>query len=217
MNMLPLLITVAGIHIVALATPGPDFFFVSQVAASQGRAAGMKAMVGITLGVVFWAAIALLGLDILLQKASWLQRGIMAAGGLYLSYLAYQLFKSALQRQEAQIVQNSSDDHKAKHIVLKGLLTNLSNPKAIIYFASVFSAFVGNIHNDNAKWWILTLIIIETIFWFSLVAAVFSMPVMQRGYQKSAKWIDGFAGTLFGGFGLYLIYRAIKGNSQNLT
>jgi len=217
--MLPLLFTVAGIHIVALATPGPDFFFVSQVAASQGRIAGFIAMLGITLGVILWAALALLGLDILLQKASWLQRVIMTAGGLYLSYLAYLLFKSAFNHPIVCATENTGEQYKhtTRHIFLKGLLTNLSNPKAIIYFGSVFSAFVGNIHSADAKWWILALIIVETMLWFSLVAAIFSMPAMQKGYQKSAKWIDSFAGTLFAGFGLYLIYRGLKNNSQNFA
>lgn len=213
--MLPLLITVAGIHIVALATPGPDFFFVSQVSASQSRAAGFKAMLGISAGVLFWAVLALLGLDILLQKIAGLQRVIMTAGGLYLCYLAYLLLKSAFKQQilSTSIPADTpapSVHSNSQHVFIKGLLTNLSNPKAIIYFGSVFSAFVGNVTSSNAKWWILALILTETVLWFSLVATVFSLPAMQKSYQKSAKWIDGCAGALFGGFGLYLIYRGLK-------
>ena len=34
----------------------------------------------------------------------------------------------------------------------------------------------------------------------------FWMPVMRRGYQRLAKWIDGVAGVLFIGFGLHLIF-----------
>lgn len=214
--MLPLLITVAGIHIVALATPGPDFFFVSQVSASQSRTAGFKAMLGISAGVLFWAVLALLGLDILLQKIAGLQRVIMTAGGLYLCYLAYLLLKSAFKRQIPSIPADTpapSVNVGSQHVFIKGLLTNLSNPKAIIYFGSVFSAFVGNVNSSNVKWWILALILTETVLWFSLVATVFSLPAMQKSYQKSAKWIDGCAGALFGGFGLYLIYRGLKSST----
>ncbi|MGL4667249.1 MAG: LysE family transporter [Saezia sp.] len=215
--MLPLLITVAGIHLVALATPGPDFFFVSQISASQTRAAGLKAMLGITVGVFFWAALAILGLDILLQRAAWLQRGIMAAGGLYLCYLAYLLFKSALNKPATIPSHATPEHHQIKYVFLKGVLTNLANPKAIIYFASVFSAFVGGVSNADAKWWILALITIETMLWFSFVAIVFSMPLMQKSYQKSARWIDGCAAALFGSFGLYLLYRSIINGTQKLA
>ena len=209
--MLPLLITIAGIHFVALATPGPDFFFVSRVALSQGRTAGFKAMLGVSLGVLLWATLALLGLNILLQKAAWLQQGIMVAGGLYLCYLAYQIFKSVLYAQNVADAENPDTQIKQKdnHVFLKGLLTNLSNPKAIIFFASVFSVFIGNLSNENAKWWILLLIVLETMLWFSVVATVFSLPKMQNAYKKAGKWIDGCAGALFAGFGLYLIYSGI--------
>ncbi|CCJ87257.1 L-lysine permease [Cronobacter dublinensis 582] len=49
------------------------------------------------------------------------------------------------------------------------------------------------------------LIALETFAWFALVASVFALPKMRRGYQRLAKWIDGMAGALFTGFGIHLI------------
>ncbi len=88
---------------------------------------------------------------------------------------------------------------------LKGLLTNLANPKAIIYFGSVFSLFVGDNIGAGARWGIFLLIVLETLAWFTIVASLFALPKMRRGYQRMAKWIDGIAGTLFAGFGIHLI------------
>ena len=88
---------------------------------------------------------------------------------------------------------------------VKGLLTNLANPKAIIYFGSVFSLFVGDSVGAGARWGIFLLIIVETLAWFMVVASLFALPGMRRGYQRMAKWIDGIAGTLFAGFGIHLI------------
>jgi threonine efflux protein len=85
------------------------------------------------------------------------------------------------------------------------LLTNLANPKAIIYFGSVFSLFVGDSVGANARWGIFVLIVVETFAWFTLVASVFALPRVRRGYQRMAKWIDGVAGALFAGFGIHLI------------
>ena len=89
---------------------------------------------------------------------------------------------------------------------IRGFLTNLSNPKAVIYFGSVFSLFVGDDVGAGARWGLFLLIIAETFVWFSLVAVVFALPAMRRGYQRLAKWIDGLAGVLFTGFGLHLIF-----------
>jgi threonine efflux protein len=85
------------------------------------------------------------------------------------------------------------------------LLTNLANPKAIIYFGSVFSLFVGDNVGAGARWGIFLLIVVETFAWFTVVASLFALPAMRRGYQRIAKWIDGFAGALFAGFGIHLI------------
>lgn len=94
---------------------------------------------------------------------------------------------------------------KSGRSFLKGLLTNLANPKAIIYFGSVFSLFVGDNVGTTERWGIFALIIIETLAWFTVVASLFALPQMRRGYQRLAKWIDGFAGALFAGFGIHLI------------
>lgn len=66
--MLMLFLTVATVHIVALMSPGPDFFFVSQTAVSRSRKEAMMGVLGITTGVMVWAGVALLGLNLILEK-----------------------------------------------------------------------------------------------------------------------------------------------------
>ncbi|XNM69397.1 LysE family transporter [Escherichia coli] len=87
---------------------------------------------------------------------------------------------------------------------MKGLLTNLANPKAIIYFGSVFSLFVGD--NVGERWGIFPADYPRNAgHRLPVVASLFALPAMRRGYQRAAKWIDGVAGTLFAGFGIHLI------------
>ncbi|OMQ20590.1 threonine export protein RhtC [Serratia oryzae] len=206
--MLILFLTVAMVHLIALMSPGPDFFFVSQTAVSRSRREAMMGVIGISLGVMVWAGVALLGLNLILQKMAWLHQIIMVAGGLYLCWMGWQLLRSA----RAQNAQSAPAEDvavvlpKAGRSFIRGLLTNLSNPKAVIYFGSVFSLFVGEDVGAGARWGLFILITGETLVWFSLVAVVFALPAMRRGYQRLAKWIDGVAGVLFTGFGLHLIF-----------
>ncbi|KAA6043680.1 threonine export protein RhtC [Pantoea sp. Bo_7] len=204
--MLILFATVALVHLVALMSPGPDFFFVSQTAASRSRKEAMMGVLGITLGIVVWAGVALMGLHLLLAKMAWLHEIIMVGGGLYLLWMGWQLLRSARQRHkqpqsDAPVVELP----KRGMSFLKGLLTNLSNPKAIIYFGSVFSLFVGNDVGAATRWGLFLLIIAETFAWFALVTAIFALPWMREKYQRMAKWVDGMAGVLFAGFGIHLI------------
>lgn len=66
--MLMLFLTVALVHIIALMSPGPDFFFVSQTAVSRSRKEAMMGVLGITCGVMVWAGVALLGLHLIIEK-----------------------------------------------------------------------------------------------------------------------------------------------------
>ncbi|OON38568.1 threonine export protein RhtC [Izhakiella australiensis] len=204
--MLTLFLTVATVHLFALMSPGPDFFFVSQTAASRSRKEAMLGVLGITLGVLVWAAVALLGLNLVLQRMAWLHQIIMVAGGLYLLWMGWQLLCAARQQHKQGVQQSTAPVVKPQgRSFLKGLLTNLSNPKAVIYFGSVFSLFVGNDVGASARWGLFALIGCETFAWFTLVALIFALPKMRQGYQRIAKWIDGFAGALFAGFGIHLI------------
>ena len=203
--MLMLFLTVALVHLVALMSPGPDFFFVSQTAASRSRREAMMGVTGISLGIVIWAGVALMGLNLILQKMAWLHQIIMVGGGLYLCWMGWQLLKSARSKRDSSEPEVQVALPARGRTFLRGFLTNLSNPKAVIYFGSVFSLFVGDNVTAGARWGLFVLIVAETFVWFSIVACVFALPVMRRGYQRLSKWIDGLAGVLFAGFGIHLI------------
>ncbi|ELY5303651.1 threonine export protein RhtC [Yersinia enterocolitica] len=203
--MLMLFLTVALVHLVALMSPGPDFFFVSQTAASRSRREAMMGVTGISLGIVVWAGVALRGLNLILQKMAWLHQIIMVGGGLYLCWMGWQLLKSARSKRDTSEPEVQVALPARGRTFLRGFLTNLSNPKAVIYFGSVFSLFVGDNVTAGARWGLFVLIVAETFVWFSIVACVFALPMMRRGYQRLSKWIDGLAGVLFAGFGIHLI------------
>ena len=206
-SVMSLFLTIALVHIVALITPGPDFFFVSQLAASRSRREALAGVVGIALGVAAWAALALLGLHVLLQRLAWLERGIAVLGGAYLCWMGFQLLRSAWRTKPDAAVPTvdvrGSSPWKA---LVRGLATNLANPKAAIYFASIFSAFVGDDMTTGARWGLWAMITVETMLWFAVVAGIFALPAMRRGYVRASRWIDGGAGAIFSLFGLYLIF-----------
>lgn len=210
--MFLLLISIATTQLVALASPGPDFFFISQVAASSTRKQSFRAVCGVTLGVFIWALLAILGLNILLKQLPWLHRGIMTLGGIYLLYLAYLLTRSALASHRAK---KNTSEPKAPTIhnkfFLKGLLTNLSNTKALIYFVSVFSAIVTGSVDIQTKGMILGLITLETFAWFLFISYIFSLPSIKAKYQQYTQYVDGIAGICFAFFGIWLAYTGLFG------
>ncbi|MCL2309282.1 MAG: homoserine/threonine efflux transporter [Proteobacteria bacterium] len=214
-----LFLTVAVVHLVALMSPGPDFFFVSQTAARLTRRNALCGVLGIVLGIAAWAAIALLGLHLLLQQMVWLHEGITIVGGLYLCWLGWLMWRPTLKRATAPPPKITVEEALASDALitstgnfktfLRGLLVNLSNPKALVYFGSVFSLFVGPNVETSARWGIFLLVVVESLLWFVFVVAVFGLPPVRRFYQRAAGWIDRAAGCLFIGFGLRLIFSKV--------
>ena len=203
--MLIALCTLVFIHFCALITPGPDFFLVSQTAISRSRQQSMFVVIGITVGVMFWAFLALMGLNIIFEKMAWLKHVMLVIGGIYLCWLGFQLLKSAFSKKVATEEHTFELPQSNFRFFLKGFLTNLSNPKAVIYFGSVFSLFLANPNLDGVHSLLFIIVCVETVIWFSFVAFVFSLPRFKAAYQNSAKWIDGISGGIFSLFGAYLI------------
>ncbi len=150
--MMMLFFTVAMVHIVALVSPGPDFFFVSQTAVSRSRKEAMMGVLGITCGVTVWAGVALLGLHLIIEKNGLAaydhygrRRPVPVLDGL--SDAARRVEKNKIRRRLLHTL-----NWRRAGAAFKGLLTNLSNPKAIIYFGSVFSLFVGDNVGAAARW-----------------------------------------------------------------
>lgn len=197
------LCTLIFIHFCALITPGPDFFLVSQTAVSRSRKDAVLVAFGICLGAMVWSLLALMGLNIIFEKMAWLKQGLLVAGGLYLCWLGYQMLRSAFSKGEQSIKQIVLPQSPYLFF-MKGLLTNLSNPKAVIYFGSVFSLFLANPLFDQHHSLLFIIIAIETLLWFLVVAFVFSLPTFRTAYQNFAKWIDGISGGIFTLLGVYL-------------
>lgn len=203
------LLAIATIHFFALISPGPDFFFVTQSAIRQSRMHALFAALGISLSILVWSICALSGLHYLFQKMAWLQHILMIFGGMYLLYLGGLILKSVFQRKntslDAPAEQKVQPDQSYFKLMRQGFFTNMANPKALIYFSSVFALAINTDAGLFDQGSLLALIFIESLIWFALVAFIFSMQRMNVLYQKLAKWIDGVTGGLFIGFGCLLI------------
>ena len=133
----------------------------------------------------------------------------MILGGIYLLYLGYLMLRSSLKKPLPST--DPKDDPipvaQASYLklLLQGFLTNMANPKALIYFSSVFSLAISPDAKLSEQSFLLVLVFVESLLWFAVVAVIFSMRKMNTYYQKFAKWIDGITGGIFISFGCLLI------------
>lgn len=197
------------VHLLGLMSPGPDFFYVSRTAASHSKSVAICAVIGITIGVAFWATAALLGLAIVFSTNQIWHGIVVLLGGSYLSYIGYKMISVRTNIHFEQTVKATTAG-SIKQEILKGLLVNLSNAKVVIYFSSVLSLYLANVNGISAILFVLAVILIETFLYFYVIAILFSRPVAKRFYSKYSRWLDNAAGVVFIIFGLYLVYSSIN-------
>lgn len=116
-------------------TPGPNMTYLALVAAGHGRRFGFATVAGVTLGLALVGIVAALGVGELIQASTLLYQGLRWAGVLFLLYLAWEGWTST-----TRVVSSDSLSHGS--YFLRGLVTNLLNPKAAVFYVAVLPTFV---------------------------------------------------------------------------
>jgi threonine efflux protein len=98
----------------------------------------------------------------------------------------------------------------AQNYFVLGLLTNLSNPKTLIYFSSVFSLALSSSASESIKQQLAVLIPLQTFLTFALFMWIMSLPRIKTLYQRSGGYIDLISGALFMMFALWLWLDVLK-------
>jgi threonine efflux protein len=193
MNPLLTLITVFSIFIPALLLPGPDFVAVVRSSMSHGVRSGLLTTVGVSIGLCMYATLSLLGLSVILVKYHWLGSLVRVLGGTYLIYLGVRLLLSKPQ----SIVVGGAGTPSRKRALLFGFLVTLTNPKAIVLFASVFATAV----TPSTPIWLMVVMIAlvtaSSLSWYTCVSLFMSSDAVVKRFQKATHWIERGAGICF--------------------
>ncbi|MEO0703636.1 MAG: LysE family transporter [Pseudomonadota bacterium] len=194
----PALITLAGMQLAIAASPGPATVMTIRTSAKQGLRAGLIFAFGLSIAIVIWASAALAGLSLVFQVAPWLQTALRVMGGLFLIWIGIQIFRHA----HAPLVAPGEVANQSGMALFRlGVFTNLANPKALAYFAAVFTGIlpVNPTLLDAAL--ILAIVFSVELVWYALVALVFAQPSARRAYARAKGWVDRLFGTIVAGLG----------------
>jgi len=202
-------LSILGAILIGAMSPGPSFVLVSRTAIAQGRSAGIAAALGMGVGGACLGGLALLGLSALLLRAEAVFLLVKVLGGLYLVYLGFRIFRDA----SAPITFESGGPDRAKSLggnLVMGLLIQLSNPKTVIVYGSIFAALLPA---EPEHWLMFTLV--PMLFgieagWYLVVALVFSANAPRRAYMRAKIWLDRTAGAVMAGLGIRLAAEGIS-------
>ena len=205
-----LLFTICLLHFVAQLSPGPDVLLIAKSSASTTRSNTLKIILGISVGIVVWVGLTLLGFTVLTQQLPWIQQVLMFVGSLFLAKMGWAMLKggisalkSKVQAEDEAVVEKTKENY-----FLLGLFTNLANPKTLIYFSSVFSLALSANAGEHLKTQLAFIIPIQTFITFTLLMMIVSQPKIKDAYQRAGAYIDVLSGSLFLIFAIVLCYEA---------
>lgn len=201
------------VHVLAILSPGPNVLVVSQTAASRSRRAGVFVALGIATGAGIWSSAALLGLALLFERVAWAYGAIAALGGLYLFFIALRLWRGA-DRPMVLAAHAREDAHGDRQAYRLGLFTNLTNPKALVFYGGIFAALVPPELPATVRAAAVGVIVVNSALWHAALAWLFSAERTQRFYNDAKRWIDRVAAVALALLGLRLMlpaWRAIAG------
>ncbi len=197
MNYTLVLISVFAVFIPALILPGPDFVAVVRSSMTRGTRAGLLTTLGVSMGLCLYATLSLLGLSAILVQYQWLTWTVRVLGGCYLIFLGIRLLRAKAQPIEV----DEAARPVGKRAILFGFLVTLTNPKAIVLFASVFATAV----TASTPLWLMGLMIAlvtaSSLLWYTCVSLFMSSGPVVRRFQRARHWIERAAGVCFIGLG----------------
>lgn len=132
-----------AVVLVTLA-PGPDNTYVAAVALARGARAGVLSAAGMSAGMLVHVSAAALGLAVLMRSTPWVLTAVQLAGAAYLGWLAVAPFRA--MHRGAPTGAAPPD----RQVLKRAVVTNLTNPKVIVFFAAFLPQFTRSGHGPLA-------------------------------------------------------------------
>lgn len=210
------------VWVCVLILPGPDLLQVIRVG-TKDRRAGVWCAIGIMMGSTIWIVASLMGLSTIFMAHPVLMRLVQIIGGCYIAWIGFTSLKSGFQEMLnlkhgplpdmiVDSLQQNNETLTPFHALKTGLATNLSNPKALVFFASVFAQFLRP--DMSVAWTIFIAVFLITIglCWFISFAVM--VRVLAGKLLRNGLWLDMVAGTLFVIISAVMVFEGITGIVQ---
>lgn len=194
-------------HLLAVASPGPDFAIVLKQSITHGRRTAVWTSIGIGSAILFHISYSLLGLGLLIRSSPFWFNAVRFAGAAYLAWLGIQALRAKPRRPDVISRDEAASSAPAAHRAFAiGFFTNALNPKATLFFVSLFVLLVSprTPHLVQAIYGIWMAL--ATMAWFSLVAIVFTRDEVRGYFHRHVHWVDRLFGVVLIGFAATLVF-----------
>jgi len=202
--------TVALIHLLAVASPGPDFAIVVRESVAFGRRAGIFTALGVGAGIFVHVAYSLLGIGLIVSQSIVLFNALKWLAAAYLLYIGIKALRAKPAdpaRAELSLEQGA---RSARAAFAFGFVTNGLNPKATLFFLSLFTVVINPHTPLTVQAGYGMYLALATALWFCLVAMLFSQSRVRAGFARLGHWFDRLMGAVLVGLGVKLAFSELR-------
>lgn len=205
--MFSILFTIWLLYAAVLLSPGANTLLLTQLAASDhGRSARVAAL-GVTLGSTMWCTCAVFGIHVIFVLFPAMRLALQIAGGVYLLHIASRLWRSTSGADSAKALRASKSSLAAFRM---GFLTNLTNPKAALFFGSVFAAAFPASPSKTLQVAVIVMVMLSSGSYHLMLAYVFSRDRVRAGYARSRATFNRVAAVAVSSLGVGLLVATFK-------
>ncbi len=184
-------------------SPGPDFMVTLKQTINHGKRYAYYSSFGIGLGIAVHVGYTLLGMGLIFKNLPYFLDVIRVLGALYLIYLGIQSLKSS--NNSILITHENGINFNLYKSFIIGFFTNLLNPKATLFFLSIFTAIVSIDTPIYMQSLYGLYCILANIFWYILIAKLLSKENSLNLFNKYQNEIQKTIGVVLILLGIKLI------------
>lgn len=201
-------VTIASVHLLAVASPGPDFAVVVRHSVRFGRRAAVITSLGIGTAILLHVAYSMLGIGLLIQTTPWLFATLSYLAAAYLGYLGMMALKSRPQHSEEHVKPKGAEGTKLsdKKAFVVGFVTNGLNPKATLFFLSLFAVAISAQTPTQVKLFYGAYLALATALWFVSLSCLLSTDRIRAFLTQQGYWFDRLMGVLLIALALKLVF-----------
>ena len=189
-------------HLIALTSPGPDTAIVIRQVSLYGRNEGFKTAVGIGIGIYLHCLLAINGISLIITSNELYKFIISIIGSVYIMYLGINMLISKSE--------NINNDSKStpKNSILIGLITNVFNVKAFLFFVSLFSFLIEDM--IDIYFYIFPIYFaLTSSLWFIILSYIFTVSKNKAFNMYSNKYLSSIMSLVLCFIALFILIRSI--------
>ncbi|MDO6684016.1 MULTISPECIES: LysE family translocator [unclassified Agarivorans] len=198
-------LTVVLVHLLAVASPGPDLAVVLKNSISLGRRAAIFTSIGVGCGIMVHVVYSVLGIGLIISQSIWLFNVIKWLGAAYLIWIGIQGLR-AKRRNDQDIEAEQGLSTSDGSAFLSGFMTNGLNPKATLFFLSLFTVVINPSTPMLVQLGYGLYMVFATALWFIMISWVFSSARVRRKFLQVGHWFDRTMGLVLVGLGIRLLF-----------